>query len=253
MQVWGYAKTVCRHWLALMSCAAFTFLGVYAAATDRTPEWIVHVSFLLALIFVVVAGYRTWRDEHVARIEAENELKSARIKAVKDLDAEKQRYTLLEAESEKDGVSLESEKARQQLRERNRKIIEYAELWSSLWRELVYSVPGGTQYTPNSPVRTVSIPRLPEELGLIIRLMRMQHPDRPIPQPPLKTVSYNPVISERIQFIGSYLSNEAKRFAVETPGIRTAIIEPIKAAKKDRNLAAIEVGRLKSKAELSTC
>jgi hypothetical protein len=47
-----------------MSCAAFTFLGVYVAATDRGNGWVVGGSALLALVFFTVAAYQTWKEEH---------------------------------------------------------------------------------------------------------------------------------------------------------------------------------------------
>jgi len=51
-----------------MSCAAFTILGVYCAATNRGNGWVVGASALAAAVFFLVAGYETWRDEHVRYI-----------------------------------------------------------------------------------------------------------------------------------------------------------------------------------------
>jgi hypothetical protein len=47
-----------------MSCAGFTILGVYIAATNKGNGWVVGGSAFLATVFFVVAAYRTWRDEH---------------------------------------------------------------------------------------------------------------------------------------------------------------------------------------------
>jgi hypothetical protein len=53
-----------KRWWALLSCAAFTGLGVYAAASNKGNVWIVSGSAILAVVFFVVAAYETWRDEH---------------------------------------------------------------------------------------------------------------------------------------------------------------------------------------------
>src|SRR4051812_12902207 len=48
----------------MMSCAGFTALGVYVAATNKGNGWVVGGSAILAVVFFVAASYRTWRDEH---------------------------------------------------------------------------------------------------------------------------------------------------------------------------------------------
>jgi len=47
-----------------MSCAAFTFLGIYAAAANKPNEWIVRGSIILGICFFAVAAYGVWRDEY---------------------------------------------------------------------------------------------------------------------------------------------------------------------------------------------
>jgi hypothetical protein len=59
-----FAAAMFKHWWELMSCAAFTILGVYIAATDRGNGWVVGGIAFLAAVFFVLAAYRTWRDEH---------------------------------------------------------------------------------------------------------------------------------------------------------------------------------------------
>ena len=59
-----FTAAMLHHWWALMSCAAFTGLGVYIAATNKGNGWVVGGSAILAAVFFVVAAYKTWRDEH---------------------------------------------------------------------------------------------------------------------------------------------------------------------------------------------
>ena len=53
-----------RYWWALMSCAAFTFLGIWATYAEKGREWILWASITLALASVLVAAYRAWAKEH---------------------------------------------------------------------------------------------------------------------------------------------------------------------------------------------
>ena len=59
-----FAAAMFRKLWALMSCAAFTGLGVYAAATNKGNSWVVDGSFVLAVVFFVLAAFLTWNDEH---------------------------------------------------------------------------------------------------------------------------------------------------------------------------------------------
>src|SRR4051812_40176987 len=47
-----------------MSCAAFTIFGVYVAATNRGNAWVLGGTGVLAVVFLLVAAYKAWRDEH---------------------------------------------------------------------------------------------------------------------------------------------------------------------------------------------
>jgi hypothetical protein len=53
-----------KHWWALMSCAVFTGLGVYAAWRGKTNHWIVAASIVAGVALFYVAAFLAWRDEH---------------------------------------------------------------------------------------------------------------------------------------------------------------------------------------------
>jgi hypothetical protein len=59
-----FAKLMLKRWWALMSCAAFTFLGIWTAYANKGREWVLWGSFLLGIVFLIVAAYRTWLAEH---------------------------------------------------------------------------------------------------------------------------------------------------------------------------------------------
>jgi hypothetical protein len=46
-----------------MSCALYTFLGIYIAATGKANDWIVRSSLILASAVLVVAFYQAWAEQ----------------------------------------------------------------------------------------------------------------------------------------------------------------------------------------------
>src|ERR1700733_190415 len=67
-----YLKALWKHWWPLLSCAVFTVIGVYAAATNRSNTWGARVSVGAAFVLLLVASFLAWRDEHVG-YESERE------------------------------------------------------------------------------------------------------------------------------------------------------------------------------------
>lgn len=74
MVFWVYVKAIGKHWWALMSCAAFTFLGLYIAWANKNTGWTVRGIFGLALALLFVASFLAWLDEHQKRILLEKSL-----------------------------------------------------------------------------------------------------------------------------------------------------------------------------------
>ena len=64
MELWLWFKAVLKYWWALMSCAIFTAIGVYAAHANKNNEWIVQTSFVAAGVCAVIACFLAWRDKH---------------------------------------------------------------------------------------------------------------------------------------------------------------------------------------------
>jgi hypothetical protein len=64
MVIWLFFKAVGKYWWTLMSCAAFTFLGIAAAYFSKSNLWIVRGSFVLAGLFLLVGCFLAWSDEH---------------------------------------------------------------------------------------------------------------------------------------------------------------------------------------------
>jgi hypothetical protein len=63
-----------REWWALMGCASFTILGIYAAALNKSNAWVVWGSCGLGAAFFFVASCRVWAREHETRMRAEDRL-----------------------------------------------------------------------------------------------------------------------------------------------------------------------------------
>jgi len=60
---WRFFKAVFRYWWAWMSCALYTFLGVYIAAAGKPNDWIVRASLILATAVLAIAFYLSWAEQ----------------------------------------------------------------------------------------------------------------------------------------------------------------------------------------------
>jgi hypothetical protein len=63
-----------KKWWALMSCAAFTILTLYAALENKGNAWVVSGVAALAAFFFLIAAFGAWLDEHRKVSSAEKEL-----------------------------------------------------------------------------------------------------------------------------------------------------------------------------------
>jgi len=62
-----------------MSCAVFTFIGLYGLILQKSNGWIVGASFSAAGVLFLVATFLAWNDEHNARIKAESDVLTPKI------------------------------------------------------------------------------------------------------------------------------------------------------------------------------
>jgi uncharacterized membrane protein len=47
-----------------MSCAAFTFLGIWATFSNKGRDRVLWSSLLLGIAFLLLAAYKVWAKEH---------------------------------------------------------------------------------------------------------------------------------------------------------------------------------------------
>jgi hypothetical protein len=59
-----FVKSILRYWWALMSCAAFTFLGIWVTYANKSRGWVLWSSLILGIAFLFVAAYKAWANEH---------------------------------------------------------------------------------------------------------------------------------------------------------------------------------------------
>jgi len=59
-----------------MSCAVFTFLGLYVAVSGRTNKWLLGASSVAAIAFFIIAAYGAWLDEHRRNIELQRDIET---------------------------------------------------------------------------------------------------------------------------------------------------------------------------------
>jgi hypothetical protein len=77
MSLLRFLDAVRKHWWALMSCAAFTFLGVWVLYANENNHWALRATFGLAVFCLFWACFLAWRDKEkeVQQLKAELEAK----------------------------------------------------------------------------------------------------------------------------------------------------------------------------------
>lgn len=73
-----FAASLLRHWLALMGCAAFTFLSLYTLVRPQGSAWMLAASTTVAIAFFILAAYLTWADEAAEAEGLRKEIQSLR-------------------------------------------------------------------------------------------------------------------------------------------------------------------------------
>jgi hypothetical protein len=71
---WLFIKAILKRWWAFMSCAVFTFIGLYAAFAGKSNHWVVLVSGIAAIALFTVATYGAWLHEHKRAQDAVEQL-----------------------------------------------------------------------------------------------------------------------------------------------------------------------------------
>jgi hypothetical protein len=59
-----FLKAILRYWWALMSCAAFTFLGIWVTFANKGRDWVLWSSLVLGVGVLLFAAYKAWATEH---------------------------------------------------------------------------------------------------------------------------------------------------------------------------------------------
>lgn len=52
------------HWMPLMSCAAFTLIGVVVLAFNKSNRWALWATFGVAVAMLLLASFLAWRDQY---------------------------------------------------------------------------------------------------------------------------------------------------------------------------------------------
>lgn len=76
--IWVFAWGVLKKWWALMSCAAFTVLGVVSAYSSHGSKWTIAGTFGLTVAFGFVGVFQLWSEEHQRANRAEQQLAQER-------------------------------------------------------------------------------------------------------------------------------------------------------------------------------
>jgi hypothetical protein len=69
-----FVAALWKKWWALMGCAAFTILSLWASIENKSNAWVVTGTGALAVIFFFVAAFGAWSEEHSNRVSVERKL-----------------------------------------------------------------------------------------------------------------------------------------------------------------------------------
>jgi len=84
-----FGKAIGKRWWALMSCAVFTFLGLYVALMEKSNRWLLVASVLAAIGLFIVAAFGAWHDELTKARELHRKLEAMaddRLRGAKIMD-----------------------------------------------------------------------------------------------------------------------------------------------------------------------
>lgn len=63
MALWLFLRALGKHWWALMSCAVFTALGVYAGLEQKSSHWFALATISAGVILFLAAAFLAWNEE----------------------------------------------------------------------------------------------------------------------------------------------------------------------------------------------
>ena len=63
MRFFRFMKNVTRHWLVLLSCAVFTFLGAYTLHANQSNAWAEKAMYVAAGICLFISCFLAWNDK----------------------------------------------------------------------------------------------------------------------------------------------------------------------------------------------
>ncbi len=59
-----FVGALLKRWWALMSCAVFTLIGLYALVFDKSNKWTIVAILIAAGLLFLVAAFGAWKEEH---------------------------------------------------------------------------------------------------------------------------------------------------------------------------------------------
>jgi hypothetical protein len=74
-----FSGAIVKKWWTLMSCAMFTFLGLYSLVFQKSNAWVIAASVIAGLGLFFWAAFLAWDEEHKARVKAESDLVAPKI------------------------------------------------------------------------------------------------------------------------------------------------------------------------------
>jgi hypothetical protein len=79
-----YLRAVFVHWWVLISCAAFTVIGIVPLVTNKNSHWVLMADMIAVGLLFVFANFFAWNDERKAKLKAEENAEKNNPKVIAD-------------------------------------------------------------------------------------------------------------------------------------------------------------------------
>jgi hypothetical protein len=102
-----FGGALLKRWWALMSCAVFTFIGLYGLILQKSNRWIIGASFFAAIVLFLVAAFLAWNDEHSAKLKLESDVIAPKIDLGWGPNGSPQKHLIIENSGTVDAYDLQ--------------------------------------------------------------------------------------------------------------------------------------------------
>lgn len=97
-----FSRAMFKKWWTLMSCAVFTFLGLYSLVYQKSNSWVISASIIAGLGLFFWSAFLVWNDERQARLDEAAQIQQPDVALVWGWPTDQTAASSLTGRTEKD-------------------------------------------------------------------------------------------------------------------------------------------------------